>query len=142
MTGTHASLRDRLERLSIPEPNSGCLLWLGSASKGYGYIRVDGKMQIASRVSFRLFRGDPGTMDVCHHCDNTYCIEPNHLFLGTAKENSEDMVRKGRRWMKLSPSDVAKIRVMSGSQQSIADRFGVSQTLISQIMLGKTRTIG
>ncbi len=66
------SLRNRLLALSIPEPNSGCWLWLGSVVNG------------------------PDGLDVLHACDMPCCINPDHLSPGTHSENMADMSRKGR----------------------------------------------
>lgn len=129
----------RLDAMSIPEPNSGCLLWLGSVSKGYGYIRVDGKMSIASRVSYRVYIGEPGENDVCHSGDNTYCIEPNHLFLGNAQANMDDREAKGRTWKKLTNMQVRIIRGSADKGCDLAEQYGVSQSLISIIRSGKWR---
>ena len=54
-------------------------------------------MIIASRLSYKIFRGEiPEGMLVCHKCDNKKCVNPDHLFIGTAKDNALDMVSKGR----------------------------------------------
>lgn len=92
-------IADRLERNSIPEPNSGCLLWIGSVSKtsGHGRMKVDGKWHGPHRVAYNLAHGSiPPDLDVCHKCDVPACINPNHLFLGTHRENMYDMWAKGR----------------------------------------------
>ena len=88
----------RLEDMTIPEPNSGCWLWLGSVNEwGYGTIRIDGKTLLAHRVSWMENRGPiPEENIVCHSCDIPSCLNPDHLWLGTDKENSDDMYRKGR----------------------------------------------
>lgn len=83
------------------EPN-GCWLWTGAKLKsgGYGAIRVGGRNGITNRahcLSWTWACGDiPPGMFICHHCDTPACVRPNHLFLGTAADNSHDMVRKGR----------------------------------------------
>lgn len=56
-------------------------------------------MLYAHRVSWELFRGPiPNKLFVLHKCDNKNCINPDHLFLGTAKDNIHDCIRKGRAW--------------------------------------------
>lgn len=93
---------ERLARVSIPEPNSGCLLWLGPVNKkGYGLfsLRWRGKRRRvkAHRAIWIATRGPvPDGMMVCHRCDVRSCINPSHLFLGSARDNAQDMARKGR----------------------------------------------
>lgn len=75
-----------------------CWIWRGSSeSSGYGRFTLDGKSVLAHRFSWLLSHGvlPPGWM-VCHRCDTPACVRPWHLFLGTAADNADDMVRKGR----------------------------------------------
>ena len=68
---------------------------------GYGMIRVGGRTVTAHRAIWEISRGPiPAGMLVCHMCDNPACCNPEHLFLGTAKDNALDMMRKGRHWSK------------------------------------------
>lgn len=91
----------------MPEPNSGCWLWTGGLTRGgYGILRVgslsDGSRRSAraSRLAYSLFVGPiDGDLFVCHKCDVPACVNPDHLFLGTARDNIRDMVKKGR-WKK------------------------------------------
>ena len=84
------------------DPDSGCWIWtLNLNNVGYGQINwvEDGVKHCnsAHRASYETFNGDiPEGKDIGHYCDVTYCVCPSHLFPVTAKENSDDMIRKGR----------------------------------------------
>lgn len=88
---------ERLAFYTSPEPNTGCWLWAAAAADtGYGVIRLRGRNLGAHRVAYAVHRGPVGNRMVLHSCDNRTCVNPDHLFLGTAKDNAEDMVKKGR----------------------------------------------
>lgn len=82
----------------IPEPNTGCWVWASSFDKdGYGQFEVKNKRFLSHRFSWKIFNGEiPNKKFVCHKCDNTWCVNPIHLFLGSHRENMKDMVQKNR----------------------------------------------
>lgn len=89
---------ERFWRRVMKPESDGCWTWTGStAGYGYGRVFVDGRQQSAHRVAWELTNGPiPEGLIVCHKCDNPPCVRPLHLFLGTHKDNSQDMVRKQR----------------------------------------------
>lgn len=97
MPPTAKPIKERLEAKCMPEPNTGCWIWLGSAnSEG----RAQMGSRTAARVSYAAYKGPiPEGLSVLHRCDEPICVNPDHLFLGTHTDNMRDMSRKGRgRW--------------------------------------------
>jgi hypothetical protein len=83
------------------DKNGDCWLWIGAVQKeprgGYGMVHYDGKCTKTHRISWVLHNGIiPDGMQVLHTCDVRNCVNPNHLFLGTNRDNVDDKVRKGR----------------------------------------------
>ena len=91
-------VQEVLDALSTPEPNTGCYLWDGHVDKdGYGRLKREGRDLRAHRYMYQLVhRHLPDDLLVCHSCDVPACINPAHLFLGTGKDNLQDMSRKGK----------------------------------------------
>lgn len=76
-----------------------CWPWGASMNpNGYGWFRVDGRSQLAHRIAWRIEHGEvPAGMCILHHCDNPSCVNPDHLFVGTQRDNIRDMDKKRRR---------------------------------------------
>lgn len=94
-------LRAVIEARCVAVPDVGCWLWLGTTSNGYGRLSYGGHApRYAHRLSFEAFNGPvPAGMDVCHKCDTPSCVNPAHLFVGTASDNAKDMVQKMRSYV-------------------------------------------
>lgn len=146
---------------------TGCWNWRKSIDGGgYGVIREEnnGRLLRAHRLSYEIHVGQiPDGMFVCHHCDNRKCVNPAHLFIGTAEDNNLDMRNKGRGINPPSPKgrDLARVnfarhenhpsakltkaqvseirmRLANGEQGlKLAREYGVSRTAISSIKTGK-----
>jgi len=148
--------RLRFDQRYVPEPNSGCWLWEGwiVPKTGYGLFQMrPGAIQCgAHRAAWLLYRGEiPDKMQVCHRCDNRACVNPDHLFLGTAHDNMRDAANKGRmKWKPNAPpralprgeahhsavlteESVAAIRASDAPGVSLARQYGVSPNTIGRV---------
>ena len=127
--------------------NGGCLEWQGSTASamGYGYLRRKGKNYYAHRYAWTLEYGEiPQDMVVRHTCDNPLCCNLEHLVLGTRKQNSQDMVRRGRSskgakngMSRLTEDDVRAIRLkvaQGASQASVAREYSLGPMQVSRIV--------
>ena len=92
--------------LSKLEKTDSCWLCIGRLNKNsYGVIIVNGKQWMAHRLSYAVFKGEiPDGMFVCHSCDNPSCVNPDHLWLGSATDNFRDSESKGRASWQLARS--------------------------------------
>lgn len=130
----------------------GCVEFFGYLSDdGYGRINKDGNLVYIHREIYRHFKADfDKSLSVCHHCDNPCCVNHNHLFLGTHKQNMEDKARKGRVTnvvggknpsAKLQEKDIPIIRerIKNGiTCYQIAREYGVKGETILSIKNGRT----
>lgn len=159
MTHTADQVLARFLSLIIQREPDACWEWSGARSTaGYGQLRTGGRLGYAHRFSYQHFVGPiPPKMQVCHKCDNPPCVNPNHLFVGTAKDNAADMVRKGRGangdrtrsrdvLAKLNPANVVDIRrdyvahSRHANTKTLARKYGVTQAAIWYVIAGRTWT--
>lgn len=132
-----------LSRVKVTE--SGCWEFQGNRHEwGYGKIKVRRFDARAHVISYKLFVGEvPEGLWVLHKCDNPPCVNPSHLFLGTVKDNVEDMIHKGRnirgeshKNSKLTQNQVNEIRAARGLvlQKDLAEKYKVCKQTICLIM--------
>jgi len=135
---------------TIIDKDTDCWLWQGKRNKqGYGEITWNGKWYRTNRLSYSLTHENiklTEEQQVCHHCDNPPCINPAHLFLGTAKDNAQDAISKGRINYShiqniLSEQDVITIKeelkhYRYGMCRQLAKKYNVTDTAITNIKNG------
>ena len=130
-----------------------CWPWQGYTTvSGYGRFWASGYMFRAHRIVYYLAHGvDPGTLCVCHGCDNEGCCNPKHLWLGSPAENNQDKANKGRIYRPfgvlnsqavLTEGDVREIREKypkkGVSHRQIGLEYGVARKTISLVLSGQT----
>jgi hypothetical protein len=143
------SPEDRFFDFFIPEPNSGCWLWMGQISNsGYGRFSVGNRIQVqAHRFSWELHNGKiPEGLFACHKCDVRCCVNPEHLFIGTQSDNLNDMVQKGRdnpargersARARLTEAQAQAIRLDPRRLRIIAEEYGIHKSWIWAIKHGE-----
>lgn len=151
------SLESRFWRFVEKKSESECWEWRGQRlSNGYGRISLGAKSlgsDGAHRVSWKLFNKTdiPDGMFVMHKCDNPSCVNPHHLSIGTPKENTQDMIAKGRKRVVspkgegngkslLNEEKVRLIRSSALSHAAIARELGVSPNCVRGVRIGRTWT--
>lgn len=152
------------QRISIIErflkkikKQNDCWIWTGGKTgSGYGqFSDVNYKTQMAHRFAYTYYKKSPKNLYVCHRCDNKLCVNPDHLFLGTQKQNMQDMYKKGRNRKtitykhgedhcnsKLSNNQVRAIRqyysLKTFNSYELADIYNISRTAINNIINRRT----
>lgn len=140
-----------LRDLAIPVPESGCWLWLACWDRnGYGNIRRGKKGYLAHRWVWEQLKGRPPIGNLLHKCDTPACVNPNHLFEGTQKQNMQDMASKGRasRASKapgvlngqaiLTASQVLEILADRRSTALISEHHRVCRSTVQNIKAGRS----
>jgi len=144
-----------------------CWVWTGGKIEGYGAFWFNGRNHFAHRISFKIAGNSlPDDLCACHHCDNRPCVNPSHIFPGTAQDNAIDRENKGRGnkafgerngsrthperfpkgenhcFSKLTDIQVIEIRRRKAAggitQTALAKQYGVDQSAISEIVNRKT----
>lgn len=148
----YCSFECALSPRTIRDESTGCLEWQGTINnQGYGSLNfLEKRMYVHRAVYFNHHQNADTNLFVCHKCDNRKCCEITHLFLGTQKENMQDMSRKGRQWTippfkkgeahykaRLKEKDVLAIRADPRSSRLAAETFGVSARYIREIREGR-----
>lgn len=158
-------LRQYIEDRAVPEPNSGCWLWERSTDRyGYACVGLRKYQHIrAHRLAYEAYVGAiPNGMMVCHKCDVRCCVNPDHLFLGSHKENMSDMTSKRRQAcgprhpQNTRPLDMARgsrvntskltepkvqlamlLKSLGSSSKHVSEWLGVAQTSIQRVWSGQ-----
>lgn len=134
----------------MPGMTTPCWEWIAFKIKsGYGQFRSELKIEYAHRYSYRIHYGPfLEAFDICHHCDNPGCVNPEHLFAGTVQDNMDDMKRKNKSCKgEKSPRakltndiviEIKKTRCESKvSIRQLAEKYNVHKATISNIINGK-----
>lgn len=146
----------RIRSRSVPTEN-GCLEYHGKNGNKlkhkYGLVSVKGKRIPASRAIYMVLNDCfdlPEYIKICHKCDNPPCINEDHLFRGTAKDNVQDMIKKERQSRKRSPhvrqckltnEQICLIRSLPWTIMEIAAHFGITNGYVSKIKNGKAKAL-
>lgn len=136
----------------VDEPdNNGCWLWnAGKLTSGYGIYTIKHENFVATRISYEDVHGKvPDGLFMLHHCDVRACVNPEHLYAGTKKDNVDDMYRRKRannirgttvHNSLLNEDVVREMRHMRSEYGAtfvdIADYFGVSKSTASHAITG------
>lgn len=132
------------DRVNVKFTGNGCWEWDGFIDpNGYARFKTieSHKRYLAHRLSYALAFGEtPKGMHICHKCDNRKCVRPDHLFVGTAKDNIHDMIGKKRHsygeknpGAKLDEDKVRDILSSNASLMDMSNQYNVSKKLILNV---------
>ena len=156
MSKNYKNIKDCITDNIEIDGSTGCWEWMASKSKsGYGKKKLNYIDWRAHRLAWTLWRGEiPEGLLVCHSCDNPGCVNPEHLWLGSHKDNAEDRAAKGRsrtprgldHWRGvLSDENIVVLRRLWATkmftQKVLAKHYGVSQAHISAVINNKERVV-
>ena len=128
-------------------PETYCWEWQGALTRGYGMININYQAKKVHRVMYKYIYGDipADKPHILHQCDNPKCCNPTHLYAGTAQNNMDDMMNRGRslkgekqHLSKLTEKQVLEIRTSEEPQTVLVKRFNVGKATISKIKNRKT----
>lgn len=123
-----------------------CWIWLGGLRRNYGQFRVGNHKVNAHRFSWEIHYGEiPEGLVVCHKCDVPFCVNPEHLFLGTQQDNLKDMFDKGRGKVRgeesgcnlLTEKEVIDIFLSRRSHKDLAYIYDVGKSTVQCIKTGE-----
>ena len=142
----HASVEERFWCFVDKSSLGGCWTWTGWKDKnGYGGFWFKGKTERSHRISFFLTHGRMPHPLGLHSCDNPPCVRPDHLFLGTLADNTQDMINKRRNNppygersgnSKLTKEQICEIRVSRLPGRDLEKIFSISRVHINRIKAG------
>jgi hypothetical protein len=126
-----------------------CWEWsAGKYRRGYGHFWLNGKNVGAHRFAFAWGHGAPAASHVLHRCDNTSCVNPEHLYEGSDLDNAADRDSRGRAGRpnkKVTPDGAYEIRRLWANggmtQQQIGDLFGILQGSVNNIVHGRQKVL-
>lgn len=148
----HKTPNERFDESYTADTHTGCWIWTRLKSRGYGIITVNRRNKLAHRFSYERYVGSiPDGMHVCHRCDVPACVNPAHLFVGTQRDNMNDMDSKGRRgtWTpsgernpnsKLTYADAQEIRRRHASgvaTRLLAAEYAIDRSHVQGIVAGR-----
>ncbi len=143
---TDRQLRNLWAKIDEGGPDE-CWPWTACKTRdGYGQFGLNKRLYLAHRIIYKLAKGEPGNLCVCHSCDTPSCCNPAHLFIGTAADNMHDMVVKGRSAGEkhgtaiLTEKQVLEIRDSDATGRELALKYGVHQGTVAHARTGTSWT--